>query len=97
MLAISIEVLRATSRWMSNAHWCVRGVFRFGSITVFVPDENGATLVRNVEGDWAGGFSAGRFARRPPFCPKSVLIAANAPPGRLGRMVDAITKVLMRS
>src|ERR1017187_8956433 len=91
---MSTMVSRATSRWMSTAHWWVRGVLRLGSTTVLEAAGHAAGWV-GVLGGAVGGLSAGRLASRPPFWPKSVLMAAYAFPGRLGRMVDATTKSLM--
>src|ERR1035438_7327936 len=69
---MSTMVSRATSRWMSTAHWWVRGVLRLGSTTVLEAAENAAGWVRLL-GVAVGGLSGGVVASRPPCWPKSVL------------------------
>src|SRR5947208_4361130 len=96
MYAISISVFFATSRWMLNDHWCVRGVLRLGSMTVLEAEAK-ASGFRKLVGDCVGGGRSGRLRRRPPACPKAWLIAGYAAPGRFGRIVEATTNILMRS
>ena len=72
-----------------------------GTFSAQLRDELAAELKgagwRSALGFVEGGRSSGMFRRRPPLWPKSVLIAAKAAPGRFGRIVDAITNILMRS